>query len=305
MANLAYSDQELIKKLQIDKVILQKFKSIREAIIKEAQELNHKFSKRKKIKVLGISSSAREAGEMARENSNSEELLKRCLEHCHKLGAETELIALRDYEIKYCKACYSTTNTQCHYPCSCYPKGTPQGDDMSNILYEKVLDADAIILATPVNNFRISALLADFIDRCISLDGSLLPADPKNPKNKELNIKQMKFITLNADEKVLGSGLLKRFNGKVGGIIVTGHEEGASMVISNLFMTLTHYGMLFPPYSNMYAMSSVCNSTFEDKPLILNECYFKQARELAENVVKAAKLVKKEHQKWVYDNSEN
>ncbi len=305
MVNLPYSDQKLIQKLQIDKATLQRFKSIREATIKEAQRLNHRFSQRKKIKVLGIAGSAREAGDTAKENSNSEALLKKSLLHCRKLGAETELVALRDYDIKYCKACYSTTNTQCHFYCSCYPKGTPQGDDMSNILYDKVLDADAIIFATPVNNFRISALLADFIDRCISLDGSLLPADRKNSKNKELNIKHTKFIILTAEEKVPGSGLLKRFNGKVGGIIVTGHEEGASLVISNLFMTLTHYGMLFPPYSNMYAMSSVCNSTFEDKPLVLNECYFKQARELAENIIKAAKLVKKEHQKWVYDNSEN
>lgn len=41
---------------------------------------------------------------------------------------------------------------------------------MSNILYDKILEADAIIFATPVNNFKISTLMAAFIDRCISLD---------------------------------------------------------------------------------------------------------------------------------------
>lgn len=301
-----YSDQELLKLLNVDAKILQRFKQIQVNTIKEAKQLLEKSRKRKKIKVLGISGSAREVGDTTRERSNSEELLDHCLNYCQHLGAETELIRLRDYDIKYCRACYSTTNTQCHFYCSCYPKGTPQGDDMTNILYDKILGADAIIFATPVNNFKISTLLATFIDRCISLDGSLAPANPKDTKDKELNIKHMKFVTLTANDKVPGSGMLKRFNGKVAGIIVTGHEEGASMVISNLFMTLNHFGMLFPPYSNMYAMASVCNSTYEDKPLVLNECYFKQARELAENVMKAAKMAKAANTLvWQYDNSEN
>ncbi|HBB04643.1 TPA: hypothetical protein DCZ39_07270 [Patescibacteria group bacterium] len=79
-------------------------------------------------------------------------------------------MSLKKYDIKHCRACYSTANTQCHFYCSCYPKDTPRGDDMSNILYDKILEADAIIFATPVNNFKISTLMAAFIDRCISLD---------------------------------------------------------------------------------------------------------------------------------------
>lgn len=231
--------------------------------------------------------------DMAREKSNSEALLEVCLEQCKKLGAQTKLIPLRKYNIQPCKACYSTVNTQCHYPCSCYPKGTPAGDDMSNILYEEVLSADVIIFATPVNNFRISALLADFIDRCISLDGSLLPADPKDPKNKELNIKHMKFIELTADDDIPGSGLLRRFLGKVAGIITTGHEEGASMAISNLFLTLNYYGMIFPPFSSTYAMSSVCLSTYEDKKVVFNECHKEEVKLLAHNVMTAAAQARK------------
>jgi multimeric flavodoxin WrbA len=135
---------------------------------------------------------------------------------------------------------------------------------MTNILYDKILGADAIIFATPVNNFKISALMANFIDRCISLDGSLEPADPQRPKDKKLNIKHMKFIELTADNNVLGSGMLRRFLGKVAGIIATGHEAGATLAISTLFLTLNQLGMLFPPFSCMYAMSSVCYSTYED-----------------------------------------
>lgn len=90
-------------------------------------------SKNKKIRVLGISGSARDEAETSQENSNSEELLKRCLGYCKELGAETELVPLRKYDIRHCKACYSTANTQCHFYCTCYPRGS-EGDEMTNIV---------------------------------------------------------------------------------------------------------------------------------------------------------------------------
>ena len=298
------SDEELMRILEINKSILNRFKQIKENTIKEAKEINNK--KNKKIFVLGISGSARDEFDTAQENSNSEELLKKCLKHCEKLGVETELISLRKYNIKYCKACYSTVNTQCHFPCSCYPKATKLGDDMSNILYDKILKADAIIFATPVNNFSMSTLMKTFIDRCISLDGSLEPANPKVPKDKELNIKHMKFIELASDENIPGSGMLRRFLGKTAGIIVTGHEEGASLVISNLFMTLNHFGMIFPPFSNMYAMTSVCNSTYRDKEIILSSCYEEDTKLLAENVINSVKISRScKPYDWKYDYKEN
>ena len=162
------SDKELMKMLDIDLQTLRRFQQIQKDTIKEAKSLIK--NRKKKIKVLGISGSARDEFDMAQESSNSEALLKQCLDQCKKSGAETELISLRKYNIQHCKACYSTTNTQCHFHCSCYPKGTKMADDMSNIMYDKILEADAIIFATPVNNFKISTLMAAFIDRCISLD---------------------------------------------------------------------------------------------------------------------------------------
>lgn len=298
------SDQELMKKLEIDAKTLAVFKAIQAGTIKEAERL---FTPRKTpIKVLGISGSARDEFDMAQEPSNSEELLKRCLKKCEDLGAKTELIPLRKFDIKHCKACYSTVNTQCHFYCSCYPKGKPEGDDMTNILYDKIIEADALIFATPVNNFKISTLTATFLDRCISLDGSLAPANPKVPKDKALNIKHMKFIELTADNDLSGSGLLRRFLGKTAGVIVTGHEEGASMAISNLFMALNHFGMIFPPFSNMYAMSSVCRSTYEDKKIVLSDCYTEEAKMLAENVINAVKISRDSRaSNWKYDYSSN
>lgn len=286
-----YTDRELLDILKVDQKTLDRFKEIQKETIRESEQREQ--SKNKKIKVLGISGSARDINDMAQEKSSSETLLEKCLDYCKELGAETEVIPLRKYNIQHCKACYSTVNTQCHFYCSCYPKGIEQGDDMTNILYDKILSADAIIFVTPVNNFKISTLMATFIDRCISLDGSLMPANPGSPKDKELNIKHMKFIELMADDNISGSGFLRRFSGKVAGIIATGHEEGASMAISQLFMTLNHFGMLFPPFSNMYAMSSVCLSLYEDGPIVLSDCHYKETELLAKNIITAANLAKK------------
>ncbi|MFA6447716.1 MAG: flavodoxin family protein [Patescibacteria group bacterium] len=295
-------DAELKKLLNTDDKTLQRFKDIRKQTISEAKKLG---AKKGALKAIGISGSARDEFDMAGESSNSEFLLKQALDELKKHGVKTELIPLRKYKIEHCKACYSTTNTQCHFYCSCYPKGTPTGDDMTNILYDKILDADIILFATPVNNFKMSSLMALFIDRCISLDGSLQPADPKAAKNKELNIRHTKFVELMADDAIPGSGFLRRFCGKTAGIIVTGHEEGASMVISSLFMTLSHFGMVFAPWTNMYAMSSITNPTFKDKALVTNPMHIDDARKVAQNALTMAKTLRKQPVDWKYDYSTN
>jgi multimeric flavodoxin WrbA len=176
---------------------------------------------------------------------------------------------------------------------------------MSNILYDKILEADIILFATPVNNFKMSSFLSLFLDRCISLDGSLAPADIKGTKNKELNIKHAKFVELMADQKIPGSGFLRRFSGKVGGIIVTGHEEGATMVISSLYMTLNHFGLAFAPWSNMYAMSSITRGTYQDKSFVTSKTYISEARQLAYNSWQLANKIREKPLDWQHDYSSN
>ncbi|MFA6306548.1 MAG: flavodoxin family protein [Patescibacteria group bacterium] len=301
---IKYKDKELMKILDIDLKTLNRFKQIRRETMAEAKKLSQR--KNKKIKVLGISGSARDAVDMSQEDSSSGELLKKCLKFCANFGAKTEFIQLKKYHIKHCKACYSTVNTQCHFYCSCYPKNTPKGDDMTNILYDKLLSADAIIFATPVNNYAMSTLMKTFIDRTISLDGSLKPASPGTPKDKELNIKHMKFVELTADNNLPGSGMLKRFMGKTAGFIITGHEEGASLALSSFYMYLNGCGMIFPPFNYVYAMSSVCNSTYQDKPLVTNKCYEEEVKFLAQNIINSAKIARdRKPVDWKYDYSAN
>jgi len=269
----------------------------------EAKELEKHFFD-KKIRVLGVSGSARSINDMSQENSTSEWLLEKCLTEIKKLGAETKLIALRDFNIKPCKACYSTTNAHCHFKCSCYPEGET-GDDMTNKLYDEVSWSDIIIFASPVNNYKISSMMSLFLDRLISMDGSLYPADKENPKDLELNKKHTEFIEQTATNKS-GSGYLRRFAGKIGGMIISGHEEGASLAISQLYMTLSHYGFLFPPFSNMYAMSTVTQATKKDKNLQQSKYYVDEAKLLAKNLFEISKALKKSKDySWTYDGRTN
>ena len=116
----------------------------------------------------------------------------------------------------------------------------------------------------------------------------------------------MKFVELTSDNTIPGSGMLRRFLGKVAGIIVTGHEAGAAMTIANWFMTLNNFGMVFPPFSHVYAMASVCNSTYADKKMLLTGCYEEEIKALAQNILTETKLARKiDPTDWLYDYNAN
>jgi multimeric flavodoxin WrbA len=67
-------------------------------------------------------------------------------------------VILSELEIKPCVG---------HDDCSAY-KECPQNDDM-NLLLNKFLEAEGIILATPVYWYNVTAQMKTFIDRTILL----------------------------------------------------------------------------------------------------------------------------------------
>jgi multimeric flavodoxin WrbA/putative sterol carrier protein len=75
-------------------------------------------------------------------------------------GAETEVIYLKDKEIKHCLGCFT-----------CWAK-TPgvcvHKDDMPGIL-EQMRGVDMLVYATPLYVFTVSGLMKDFMDRLIPL----------------------------------------------------------------------------------------------------------------------------------------
>ncbi len=99
--------------------------------------------------VLGIQGSPRK-------NGNSEYLLSSFLKECEALGAKTETIRPQDLDIQPCKELIV-----------CEKKGfCPIKDQMETEGYQKVKQADVVVLASPVFFYGVTAQVKVFIDRC-------------------------------------------------------------------------------------------------------------------------------------------
>ena len=113
------------------------------------------------IKILGICGSPVKQG-------NVEIFVREALSHiCGQEGVETEVITLAGKNISGCSHCNWCIRKQSE------GKFCVQEDDMQSI-YPKVLEADGIILATPVHFGRLSGMMANMIDRLrVFVHGSL------------------------------------------------------------------------------------------------------------------------------------
>ena len=101
-------------------------------------------------KVLIISASPRKGG-------NSDLLCDQFSKGAKEAGHDVEKILLRDHKINYCLGCGVCNSTH-----NCVQK-----DDMKGLL-NKMVNADIIVLATPVYFYTMDGQLKTFIDRCVS-----------------------------------------------------------------------------------------------------------------------------------------
>lgn len=100
------------------------------------------------MKVLAINSSARKDG-------NTALLLGRVLEELRKEGIETELIQLAGQMIQPCKACWA-----CGGQGNCVHR-----KDSFREIFEKMKEADGILLGSPVYSANISANMQALLER--------------------------------------------------------------------------------------------------------------------------------------------
>ena len=120
-------------------------------------------------RVLILSSSPRKGG-------NSDTLCDRFLEGAAKAGHRVEKVFLGDRDIRYCTGCGACVKTgQC-----------PQKDDMKELL-ERMIQADVLVMATPVYFYTMSAQMKTLIDRCCA-------------RYQEIKGKDFYFILTAADE---------------------------------------------------------------------------------------------------------
>lgn len=101
-------------------------------------------------KVLILSSSPRR-------NGNSDLLCDSFAKGAKEVGNSVEKIFLKDLNINYCIGC-GLCNNNGYSGCS-------QKDDMESIL-DKMIDADVIVMATPVYFYAMCGQMKTLIDRC-------------------------------------------------------------------------------------------------------------------------------------------
>jgi multimeric flavodoxin WrbA len=103
------------------------------------------------MNVVGICGSPRKG--------NTEWMLKKFLEEAARAGAETELILLRNRDIRGCNGCLKCEVGGTGREGTCTVR-----DDMQQIC-PKLVDADALVLGTPVYFSMLSGLLKNCMDR--------------------------------------------------------------------------------------------------------------------------------------------
>lgn len=158
-------------------------------------------------KVLAIVSSPRK-------NGNTELLVDEFVKGAQEAGHEVEKLCLREKKIAPCLACEA-----------CLRNGGTcvQKDDMAGVL-QKLIDADVIVLSTPVYYYSISAQMKTMIDRCLAGGAQL--------KNKEFY-----FITTAADapramERTMTD--LQGFTDCVPGSVVKGKVYGQAFGVGEI-----------------------------------------------------------------------
>lgn len=100
------------------------------------------------MKVLAINSSARKDG-------NTAILINRVFEELHKEGIETEMIQFAGQTIEPCKACWACGGQE-----NCVHR-----KDHFQEIFDKMKEADGILLGSPVYTANLSANMQAFLER--------------------------------------------------------------------------------------------------------------------------------------------
>lgn len=91
-----------------------------------------------------------------RKNGNSDILCDEFARGAAEAGNAVEKIRVAEKSIGYCRACYACRNGECAIK-----------DDMAEVL-QKMIDADVIVLASPVYFYSVDAQLKALIDRTVA-----------------------------------------------------------------------------------------------------------------------------------------
>jgi nitrite reductase/ring-hydroxylating ferredoxin subunit/multimeric flavodoxin WrbA len=166
-------------------------------------------------RVLGISTTAMD--EANPRFSTSDALLEHAIGHAGEvLGAETQLIRLRDLKFRHCEGNYSKAARACTWPCAITERDP---EDQLTPVYEGLVHwADVVVISTPIRWGNASSLYYKMIER--------------------LNCVQNQVTIHN---KVL-------IRNKVAAFIITGGQDNIQAVAGGMMTFWSELGYIFPPF---------------------------------------------------------
>jgi multimeric flavodoxin WrbA len=168
---------------------------------------------------------------------------------------------LSEYAINHCWCCYSMRDNACRYPCR------NQLDDMP-AFHEMVIASKAIVVASPINWNNMSARLKDFLDRLTCI--------------------QNRYLLKKA-------GLTE---GKVVGIAVSGHEDGATKTAMDIYLYFQQLGYVLAPFGIAYRTHGAQFNTITDTEFLKNDPVVTQkVKGMTHNVVEMMRLESEAHLK--------
>lgn len=177
------------------------------------------------LRVLGVNASARTDGFTA-------DLLERVLEAARDQGAHTERLDLVKHPFPFCAGNYSLD------PAACGPETCVQGPwDGFGKVAERILNADAVVFATPVYWFSVSARMKALLERMTSMENQ---------------------------------GLLNL--GKPMALLAVAEEEGASQALSQMLLPLAYMGFVLAPLGLVYAHRKGLKRLEENPELLEDLC---------------------------------
>jgi len=214
-------------------------------------------------RVLVICGSSRNDGSCPGEMSKTFRLAKLAAEVLEGANIEVDLLDLSrltsDYALRIypCKACVSTAQPLCHWPCSCYPNHAfNQVNDWMAEIYEKWVSAHGVVLLTPTNWYHTSSSMKLMIDRLVCATGG--NADPTLTKGKDAELaKKVELAGWDYPNHLAGRVFGVVVHGDVAGIEPTRYAladwlQWAGLVDAGAMSGLDRYIGYYEPYATSH-----------------------------------------------------
>ena len=169
-------------------------------------------------------------------------------------GVSYRRFDLKNFLIEHCWCCYSMAERECTYPCR------NQNDDMP--AFHRMLESSrAVIIVSPINWNNMPALLKDFLDRTTCLQNMPL----------------------------IGRESLT--SGKVLGIFINGHEDGALKTAMDIFVYFQQMGYVLAPFGFGYRTHGAAHRSESDIGFFSSDSKLKSdIYGIVNNVVEMLKL---------------